>query len=42
VPASAVGPTTAVLDASGVTGTFKVIAIFDSGSYCNNTTVTFP
>ena len=42
VPATAVGPTTATLDASGVNGTFKVIAIFDSGSYCNNTTVTFP
>jgi hypothetical protein len=23
-------------------GTYKVIALFSSGSYCNNTTVTFP
>jgi hypothetical protein len=43
VPAIAVGPATATLDATGVVGgPFKVIAIFDSGSYCNNTTVTFP
>ena len=42
VPATSLTATTATLDASGVTGTFKVIAIFDSGSYCNNTTVTFP
>ena len=42
VPATAVSATTATLDASGVTGTFRVIAIFDSGSYCNNTPVTLP
>jgi hypothetical protein len=43
VPATAVGPTTATLDASGVgAGTYKVIAVFDSGSYCNNTLVTLP
>ena len=43
VPATSVGPTTATLDASGVpAGTYKVIAIFGTGSYCNNTIVTLP
>jgi hypothetical protein len=43
VPAIAVGPTAATLDATAVpAGTYKVIATFSSGSYCNNTTVTIP
>ena len=43
VPATAQSATGATLDVSGVAaGTYKVIAIFDSGSYCNNTTVTLP
>ena len=43
VPATAATATTATLDASGVAaGTYRVIAIGASGSYCHNTPVTIP
>jgi len=43
VPASNVTPTTATLNVSAVpAGTYFVIAKFDSGSFCNDTTITVP